>query len=151
MWWLVHRLESFLYIIFLCPFPRFRPISVFREADEDESGFMCCAFSARERFLMLGTCTGQLKLYNVFTGQEEASYSCHSSAITHLEPSRVSRGSYLYINSWCQNEIIKLILFWDHRSKTQRSLIHYRKWQTNAASVAGNTKWQFCLKKDWNI
>uniref|UniRef100_A0A3Q3KP91 DDB1- and CUL4-associated factor 1 n=1 Tax=Monopterus albus TaxID=43700 RepID=A0A3Q3KP91_MONAL len=69
-------------------FGRFRPISVFREADEDESGFMCCAFSARERFLMLGTCTGQLKLYNVFTGQEEASYSCHSSAITHLEPSR---------------------------------------------------------------
>uniref|UniRef100_A0A669F603 DDB1- and CUL4-associated factor 1 n=1 Tax=Oreochromis niloticus TaxID=8128 RepID=A0A669F603_ORENI len=69
-------------------FSRFRPISVFREADEDESGFMCCAFSARERFLMLGTCTGQLKLYNVFTGQEEASYSCHTSAITHLEPSR---------------------------------------------------------------
>lgn len=69
-------------------FSRFRPISVFREADEDESGFTCCAFSARERFLMLGTCTGQLKLYNVFTGQEEASYSCHSSAITHLEASR---------------------------------------------------------------
>ncbi|XP_023669197.2 DDB1- and CUL4-associated factor 1-like isoform X1 [Paramormyrops kingsleyae] len=69
-------------------FSRFRPISVFREAEEDESGFMCCAFSARERFLMLGTCTGQLKLYNVFTGQEEASYNCHSSAITHLEPSR---------------------------------------------------------------
>uniref|UniRef100_A0A1A7X3W6 Vpr (HIV-1) binding protein n=1 Tax=Iconisemion striatum TaxID=60296 RepID=A0A1A7X3W6_9TELE len=69
-------------------FSRFRPISVFREPDEDESGFMCCAFSARERFLMLGTCTGQLKLYNVFTGQEEASYSCHTSAITHLEPSR---------------------------------------------------------------
>lgn len=62
---------------------------MFREAEEDESGFMCCAFSARERFLMLGTCTGQLKLYNVFGGQEEASYSCHSSAITHLEPSRV--------------------------------------------------------------
>ncbi|KAM9474878.1 DDB1- and CUL4-associated factor 1 isoform 2-T2 [Clarias gariepinus] len=69
-------------------FSRFRPISVFREAEEDESGFMCCAFSARERFLMLGTCTGQLKLYNVFSGQEEASYSCHNSPITHLEPSR---------------------------------------------------------------
>lgn len=68
---------------------RFRPISVFREANEDESGFTCCAFSARERFLMLGTCTGQLKLYNVFSGQEEASYNCHNSAITHLEPSRV--------------------------------------------------------------
>ncbi|XP_039626969.1 DDB1- and CUL4-associated factor 1-like [Polypterus senegalus] len=69
-------------------FSRFRPISVFREADEDESGFVCCAFSARERFLMLGTCNGQLKLYNVFTGQEEASYNCHSTAISHLEPSR---------------------------------------------------------------
>uniref|UniRef100_A0A8C5FBQ0 LisH domain-containing protein n=1 Tax=Gadus morhua TaxID=8049 RepID=A0A8C5FBQ0_GADMO len=69
-------------------FSRFRPISVFRQADEDQSGFMCCAFSARERFLMLGTCTGQLKLYNVFTGQEEASYNCHNSVITNLEPSR---------------------------------------------------------------
>ncbi|KAJ3586455.1 hypothetical protein NHX12_012853 [Muraenolepis orangiensis] len=69
-------------------FSRFRPISVFREAEEDQSDFMCCAFSARERFLMLGTCTGQLKLYNVFTCQEEASYNCHTSAITNLEPSR---------------------------------------------------------------
>ncbi|KAM6980512.1 DDB1- and CUL4-associated factor 1-like [Aplochiton taeniatus] len=68
-------------------FSRFRPMSVFREA-EDESGFTCCSFSARERFLMLGTCTGHLKLYNVFTGQEEARYSCHTSAITNLEPSR---------------------------------------------------------------
>ncbi|KAK2091208.1 DDB1- and CUL4-associated factor 1 [Saguinus oedipus] len=82
-------------------FSRFRPISVFREANEDESGFTCCAFSARERFLMLGTCTGQLKLYNVFSGQEEASYNCHNSAITHLEPSR--DGSLLLTSaSWSQ-------------------------------------------------
>ncbi|XP_056129384.1 DDB1- and CUL4-associated factor 1-like [Lampris incognitus] len=69
-------------------FSRFRPMSVFHEGDEDESGFTCCAFSARERFLMLGTCTGHLKLYNVFSGAEEANYSCHNTAITHLEPSR---------------------------------------------------------------
>lgn len=93
--------KTSLYILYFT-FGRFRPISVFREADEDESGFMCCAFSARERFLMLGTCTGQLKLYNVFTGQEEASYSCHSSAITHLEPSRVRRESYLHISCCIQ-------------------------------------------------
>lgn len=65
---------------------------------------MCCAFSARERFLMLGTCTGQLKLYNVFTGQEEASYNCHTSAITHLEPSRVSR-SCILIPKLCNSKI----------------------------------------------
>uniref|UniRef100_A0A8C6VLC0 DDB1- and CUL4-associated factor 1 n=1 Tax=Naja naja TaxID=35670 RepID=A0A8C6VLC0_NAJNA len=82
-------------------YPRFRPISVFREANEDESGFTCCAFSARRRFLMLGTCTGHLKLYNVFSGQEEASYKCHNSAITHLEPSR--DGSLLLTSaSWSQ-------------------------------------------------
>lgn len=52
---------------------------------------------------MLGTCTGQLKLYNVFTGQEEASYSCHTSAITHLEPSRVNkrlRDWILFVFHW---------------------------------------------------
>uniref|UniRef100_A0A3P8W8V5 DDB1- and CUL4-associated factor 1 n=1 Tax=Cynoglossus semilaevis TaxID=244447 RepID=A0A3P8W8V5_CYNSE len=69
-------------------FSRFRPMSVFHEGDGDESGFTCCAFSAGERFLMLGTCSGRLKLYNVFSGEEEASYTCHTSAITHLEPSK---------------------------------------------------------------
>ncbi|XP_034442578.1 DDB1- and CUL4-associated factor 1-like [Hippoglossus hippoglossus] len=69
-------------------FSRFRPMSVFHEGDGDESGFTCCAFSARERFLMLGTCSGRLKFYNVFSGEEEANYTCHTSAITHLEPSR---------------------------------------------------------------
>ncbi|XP_034557902.1 DDB1- and CUL4-associated factor 1-like isoform X3 [Notolabrus celidotus] len=64
-------------------FSRFRPMSIFHEG-----GFTCCAFSARERFLMLGTYSGHLKFYNVFSGQEEASYTCHISAITHLEPSR---------------------------------------------------------------
>ncbi|KAE8298907.1 DDB1- and CUL4-associated factor 1 [Larimichthys crocea] len=69
-------------------FSRFRPMSVFHEGDGDESGFTCCAFSARERFLMLGTCSGHLKFYNVFSGEEVANYTCHTSAITHLEPSR---------------------------------------------------------------
>ncbi|KAM7401544.1 hypothetical protein PAMP_016851 [Pampus punctatissimus] len=69
-------------------FSRFRSMSVFHEGDGDESGFTCCAFSARERFLMLGTCSGHLKFYNVFSGEEAANYPCHTSAITHLEPSR---------------------------------------------------------------
>ncbi|XP_055016136.1 DDB1- and CUL4-associated factor 1-like isoform X2 [Boleophthalmus pectinirostris] len=69
-------------------FSRFRPMSVFHEGPGDESDFTCCAFSARERFLMLGTCSGHLKFFNVFTGEEAANYTCHTSAITHLEPSR---------------------------------------------------------------
>lgn len=69
-------------------FSRFRPMSVFHEGPGDDSDFTCCAFSARERFLMLGTCSGHLKFFNVFTGEEAANYTCHTSAITHLEPSR---------------------------------------------------------------
>uniref|UniRef100_A0A7N8XXC0 DDB1- and CUL4-associated factor 1 n=1 Tax=Mastacembelus armatus TaxID=205130 RepID=A0A7N8XXC0_9TELE len=69
-------------------FSRFRPMSVFHEGDGDESGFTCCAFSAAERFLILGTCSGHLKYYNVSSREEEGSYPCHTSAITHLEPSR---------------------------------------------------------------
>ncbi|XP_036064956.1 LOW QUALITY PROTEIN: DDB1- and CUL4-associated factor 1-like [Onychomys torridus] len=92
-------------------FRRFHPISVFPEAHEDESGLTCCAFSAQERFLMLGNCTGQLKLYNVFSGQEEASYNCHNSAITHLEPSR--DGSLLLTSAtWSQ----PLSALWGMRS-----------------------------------
>uniref|UniRef100_A0A4W3HJP3 DDB1- and CUL4-associated factor 1 n=1 Tax=Callorhinchus milii TaxID=7868 RepID=A0A4W3HJP3_CALMI len=92
-------------------FSRFRPISVFRESDEEGSGFTCCAFSARERFLMLGTCTGELKLYNLFSGQEEATYACHNSAISHLEPSK--DGSLLLTSaSWGQ----PLSALWGMRS-----------------------------------
>lgn len=69
-------------------FSRFRPMSVFHEGPGDDSDFTCCAFSARERFLMLGTCSGHLKFFNVSTGEEAANYTCHTSAITHLEPSR---------------------------------------------------------------
>ncbi|XP_015243536.1 PREDICTED: protein VPRBP-like isoform X1 [Cyprinodon variegatus] len=69
-------------------FSRFRPMSVFHEGDGGDSSFTCCAFSACERFLMLGTCSGQLKLYNIFSGEEEASYTCNGSAITYIEPSR---------------------------------------------------------------
>lgn len=66
-------------------------MSVFHEGDGGDSSFTCCAFSACERFLMLGTCSGQLKLYNIFSGEEEASYTCNGSAITHIEPSRVAK------------------------------------------------------------
>lgn len=64
-------------------------MTVFHEGDGDESGFTCCAFAARERFLMLGTCFGRLNLFDVSSGEKVANYNCHTSAITHLEPSRV--------------------------------------------------------------
>ncbi|XP_078803974.1 DDB1- and CUL4-associated factor 1-like isoform X3 [Oryzias latipes] len=69
-------------------FSRFRPATVFTERDQYDSGFSCCTFSASERFLLLGTCSGHLVFYNVFSGEQEANYTCHATAITHLQPSR---------------------------------------------------------------
>uniref|UniRef100_A0A3Q2Q8K8 DDB1- and CUL4-associated factor 1 n=1 Tax=Fundulus heteroclitus TaxID=8078 RepID=A0A3Q2Q8K8_FUNHE len=69
-------------------FSRFRPMSVFHEGDGGDSSFTCCAFSACENFLMLGTFSGHVKVFNISSGEEEANYTCHGSAITHIEPSR---------------------------------------------------------------
>ncbi|XP_024118657.1 DDB1- and CUL4-associated factor 1 isoform X1 [Oryzias melastigma] len=68
-------------------FSRFRPATVFTERDQYESGFTCCAFSALERFLLLGNCSGHLVFYNVISGEQEAKYTCHATPITHLQPS----------------------------------------------------------------
>ncbi|CAN9512112.1 unnamed protein product [Ophioblennius macclurei] len=69
-------------------FSRFRPAETYQDVDGDESGFTCCSFSACERFLILGTLTGHLRFYNMFSGEQEASHQCHTSAITNLQTSR---------------------------------------------------------------
>lgn len=38
---------------------------------------------------MAGTTTGDLKLYNLQTGEEAETYNCHHSPMVHAEPSRV--------------------------------------------------------------
>ncbi|XP_071806526.1 DDB1- and CUL4-associated factor 1-like [Asterias amurensis] len=72
-------------------YSRFHPSLTYRDPDED-SCFTCCRFSRHvdptEMFLWLGNYGGELKAYNIYTNTEEASYSCHDSPITNLEPSR---------------------------------------------------------------
>lgn len=38
-----------------------------------------------QQYLMLGTYAGDVKMYNIHTGLEEATYSCHESYIYHME------------------------------------------------------------------
>lgn len=64
-------------------YSRFRPIRTYRS---DEETFTCCAFSPCEQFLMIGTHTGDLKLFNLITATEEASYQCHDSYVFNIEP-----------------------------------------------------------------
>uniref|UniRef100_T1J9J0 DDB1- and CUL4-associated factor 1 n=1 Tax=Strigamia maritima TaxID=126957 RepID=T1J9J0_STRMM len=79
-------------------FSRFRPVRVYRDI-EDDGCFTCGAFSACDQMIALGTYAGELKLYNVYSGQEEASYLCHDSGLTHCEPSKDGR-LILTSSSW---------------------------------------------------
>nr|WRQ97961.1 slime protein [Eoperipatus sp.] len=68
-------------------YSRFRPVRSYRGVEE-EGCFCCCAFSHDDENLYLGTYTGEIKQYNIQTRTEEASYNCHTSALTLLEPSQ---------------------------------------------------------------
>nr|KAG5696452.1 hypothetical protein BaRGS_020989 [Batillaria attramentaria] len=76
--------------------PRFLPFQTFRDKEDD--GFASCCFSADEKYLMLGTFSGDLKMINMATGEEAGSLSCHNSPIIHMEPSR--NGKTLLTSSW---------------------------------------------------
>ena len=47
-------------------------------------------FKANQDLLLLGTYAGELKSYNVQTADEVSAHVCHSSPLTHCEPSRVT-------------------------------------------------------------
>ncbi|XP_044588564.1 protein mahjong isoform X2 [Cotesia glomerata] len=65
-------------------YSRFCPIKTFRPTDV-EGAFMCCTFSADQQSLMVGTYSGDVKMFNIHTGIEEASYQCHESYLSHME------------------------------------------------------------------
>ncbi|XP_025106362.1 DDB1- and CUL4-associated factor 1-like [Pomacea canaliculata] len=73
---------------------RFLPFQTY----QDKDGFASCCFSADEKFLVLGTFSGDLKLINMSTGEEASSLNCHNSSIIHLEPSQ--DGKLLLTSSW---------------------------------------------------
>ncbi|RWS14691.1 protein VPRBP-like isoform X2 [Dinothrombium tinctorium] len=68
-------------------YSRFRPVRTYRDA-EGGSSFTSCAFSYVDQFLFLGTASGDLAAFNLHTGALEATYNCHDSAVTYIEPSR---------------------------------------------------------------
>eukprot|EP00794_Sanderia_malayensis_P006284 gene6285-7007_t len=68
-------------------FSRFRPVGTIEDTDELNS-FMCARFLPEGDLILLGTKTGDVKMYNVYTGQEEATYACHRYPVVNCEPSR---------------------------------------------------------------
>ncbi|XP_050525532.1 protein mahjong isoform X2 [Daktulosphaira vitifoliae] len=68
---------------------RFCPTRMFR-IDDDEGYFTCCEFLTQKR-LAVGTYNGEIKVYNLFTGQEELTFTAHDSYIVNLERSNDER------------------------------------------------------------
>ena len=72
-------------------YSRFRPVKTYR-VDDGEAGdstqFTSCAIMPDDSFILAGTYQGDVKLFNINSGAEEAAYACHESAVFHLQPSR---------------------------------------------------------------
>ncbi|KAI1277988.1 Protein mahjong [Halotydeus destructor] len=68
-------------------YSKFRPVKTYRDM-EGASSFTACAFSYTDSLLFLGTLSGELCAFNSVSGVLEATYTCHESDITYIEPSR---------------------------------------------------------------
>ncbi|PNF26674.1 DDB1- and CUL4-associated factor 1 [Cryptotermes secundus] len=78
-------------------YSRFCPVRTFRS--EDDGFFTCCEFLPCDQFLMMGTYQGEVKMFNLHTGSEEATYQCHESYVYHLQASR-DRSLLLTSSTW---------------------------------------------------
>jgi len=81
-------------------YSKFRPVKVFRAAGDEMDGyiFACCAFSGDGQFLLAGTSTGEIKMYNISSG-DETIYQVHESSVNHIQPSKDNR-LVLTSSSW---------------------------------------------------
>ncbi|CAG0915066.1 unnamed protein product, partial [Notodromas monacha] len=69
---------------------RFQPIThpTIRARDmvDELCSFSTCCFSPDDQFIMAGDDLGNLRLFNIITGAEEGTYSCHDAPLTNLQP-----------------------------------------------------------------
>ncbi|KAG1680064.1 DDB1- and CUL4-associated factor 1 [Nymphon striatum] len=78
-------------------YSRFRPARSYK--DDQASSYSCCAFSACNQYIIIGTVSGELKFYNISTGLEEKTYSCHDSEVVRCEPAR-DGNMFLISSTW---------------------------------------------------
>lgn len=71
---------------------------VIRSGDlAEDVGFTSCAFSPCYQWTIVGTSSGDVKLFNNSNSAEDGTYSCHDSEIYHLQPN--SKGNLLLTSS----------------------------------------------------
>merc|ERR1712107_688067 len=69
------------------------------EADDTNPQFTCCSFSHNSQHLYAGTYMGDIKIFNMVTGEEDGTYPCHDSYVYHVQSSRDGR-SLITSSSW---------------------------------------------------
>ncbi len=72
-------------------YSRFRPVRSVRMEQAEDNGTSCftsCAIMPDSSYLLAGTYSGEVKMYNMSTLQEESTYVCHESTLYHLQPNR---------------------------------------------------------------
>ncbi|XP_012228889.1 protein mahjong isoform X2 [Linepithema humile] len=89
-------------------YSRFCPVKTFRPTDVGGIAFTCCTFSPCTQYLILGTHAGDIKMFNVHTGMEEATYQCHESYVYHMECNQ--RGNLLLTSTTWRSPMSAL---WD--------------------------------------
>ncbi|XP_025420180.1 protein mahjong isoform X4 [Sipha flava] len=69
---------------------RFCPTLMFRMDNDDEAYFTCSEFLNQNR-IAIGTDGGEIKVFNLFTSQEELTFSAHDAYVSHIECSNDER------------------------------------------------------------
>lgn len=75
---------------------KFCPVQSIR-LPTDDGFFTCARFLPGNQSLIVGDYSGEVKIFNIQTGAEETSVSCHDSYIVHIEPNK--DGSLLLTSS----------------------------------------------------
>ncbi|XP_022647556.1 DDB1- and CUL4-associated factor 1-like isoform X3 [Varroa destructor] len=91
-------------------YSKFKPVRTFREP-EMPANFTCCSFSACNEMLFVGTGNGELKVFNVHTGTDEATYNCHDTDLTHCQSSK--DGTLILTSSFFREPLSVLWTFTD--------------------------------------
>ncbi|XP_059078551.1 DDB1- and CUL4-associated factor 1-like isoform X2 [Tigriopus californicus] len=118
-------------------YSRFKPSKSFKLEPRDENTsttFSSCAFMPDDSFLLAGTSTGDVKMFNMATGSEEGSFACHQTILFHLQPNR--EGKLLLTSSawripysglWSLGEFFENKMNFNHDEYVEFSNVHQDK------------------------
>ncbi|XP_076063100.1 lisH and WD40 domain-containing protein mahjong isoform X2 [Oratosquilla oratoria] len=95
-------------------YSRYRPSQTYRPVEDDDI-FMSCGFTPDDQFIIVGTSSGEVRLFNKSGATEEVAYQAHPGAVSTLDPH--SSGSLLLTSSTAihQTSLWTMTDLFDHK------------------------------------